>query len=169
LYFVPLQKASFYFDDRSAIVNNEVIKKIDLPAIFNAFNTRFLPGFSFALNYKWCGLHPAGYRFINVLIHCFNAFLIYLLIKKIATSPFGLLAMTQTFATLASFAVNGSWYITRNIARDAPNSWRVCTPKDCRRRPYRRLWNISGRMVSFVIIAGYSLIWMIPKARGIVF
>jgi len=44
-------------------------------------------GLSFALNYQWCGVHPAGYRLINVLIHCLNAFLVYLLAKSILNWP----------------------------------------------------------------------------------
>jgi hypothetical protein len=79
LYIIPLQHAAFYFDDQSAIVNNAIIKKVDIPEIFNAFNTRFLVGLSFALNYKWCGLHPFGYRLINLLLHGLNAFLVYLI------------------------------------------------------------------------------------------
>ena len=82
LYIPPLQSTSFYFDDQPSVENNAVIKKIDIPEIFNAFNTRFLVGLSFALNYKLCALHPAGYRLINLLIHCLNAFLVYLLIKS---------------------------------------------------------------------------------------
>src|ERR1700683_3336485 len=75
LYFLPVQHTAFYCDDHYSIESNDVIKKIDIPKIFDAFNTRFLVGLSFALNYKWCGLHPTGYRLINVLIHCLNAFL----------------------------------------------------------------------------------------------
>ncbi len=82
LYIPSLQSKAFYYDDKICIERNEVIKKIDIPKIFNAFNTRFLVGLSFALNYKLCDLHPAGYRLINLLIHCLNAFLVYLLIKS---------------------------------------------------------------------------------------
>jgi len=81
LYFVPLHSNSFYFDDVSSIESNEAIRTIDLPKIFNAFNTRSLVGLSFAINYKWGGLHPFGYRLINLLFHCLNAFLVFLLIK----------------------------------------------------------------------------------------
>ena len=80
--YPSITKQSFYYDDHFSIENNEVIKTIDIPKIFNAFNTRFLVGLSFALNYRWCALHPAGYRLINLLIHCLNAFLVYLLIKS---------------------------------------------------------------------------------------
>ena len=80
---LPYKCTSFYFDDHASIENNDVIKTIDLPRIFNAFNTRFLAGLSFALNYRWCGLNPRGFRSINLLIHCLNAFLVYFLIKSI--------------------------------------------------------------------------------------
>jgi len=82
LYIIPLQSTSFYYDDYASVEYNPAITAIDIPKIFNAFNTRFLVGLSFALNYKWCALNPAGYRIVNLLIHCLNAFLIYLLIKS---------------------------------------------------------------------------------------
>jgi tetratricopeptide (TPR) repeat protein len=82
LYITPLKSTSFCFDDDISIKNNAVIKQVDIPKIFNAFNTRFLVGLSFALNYRWSALNPGGYRLINLLIHCLNAFLVYLLIKS---------------------------------------------------------------------------------------
>ncbi len=82
LYFIALQSKYFYFDDHIAIADNSAIKTIDIPKIFDAFNTRFLTGLSFALNYKFCYLHPLGYRLTNLLIHCLNAFLVYLLVKS---------------------------------------------------------------------------------------
>jgi len=82
LYFIPLESKTFYFDDHFSIESNDVIKKMDLPGIFEAFNTRFLPGLSFAFNYQFCHLHPAGYRLTNILIHSLNAFLVYLLARS---------------------------------------------------------------------------------------
>lgn len=82
LYFIPLQGASFHLDDAISIEENDAIKKIDISKIFGAFNTRFLVGLSFALNYRWSGVDPVGYRLINLLIHCLNAFLVYLLTKS---------------------------------------------------------------------------------------
>jgi hypothetical protein len=82
LYFIPLQNTSFCFDDKDAIERNEVLKKVDIPRIFNAFNTRFLVGLSFALNYQLSDVRSIGYRAGNLLIHCFNAFLVYLLIAS---------------------------------------------------------------------------------------
>lgn len=82
LYFIPLQSNAFYFDDHSSVEYNGVIESLNIPQIFHTFNTRFLVGLSFALNYKLCALHPSGYRLINLLIHCLNAFLVYLLIRS---------------------------------------------------------------------------------------
>ncbi len=82
LYFVPLHSTSFCFDDHNAIENDEAIRTIDIPNIFHIFNSRFLVGLSFAINYNWCGLYAPGFRVINLLIHCFNAFLVYLLVKS---------------------------------------------------------------------------------------
>ena len=82
LYIPSLQSTSFYFDDNSCVKNNVVIRRIDIPRIFNAFNTRFLVGLSFAFNYQLCDLHARGYRLVNLLIHCLNAFLVYLLVKS---------------------------------------------------------------------------------------
>ncbi|MBF0503470.1 MAG: tetratricopeptide repeat protein [Candidatus Omnitrophica bacterium] len=82
LYFYPLRSTTFSFDDHFSIETNEVVKNIDVPKIFKAFNTRFLVGLSFALNYKCCGLHPEGFRLINLLLHCLNAFLVYLLVQS---------------------------------------------------------------------------------------
>ena len=87
LYIPALRSTSFYFDDKSSIVENASIKQMDIPRIFNAFNTRFLVGLTFALNYKFSALHPVAYRITNLLIHCLNAFLVYLLAKFILNWP----------------------------------------------------------------------------------
>ena len=87
LYYSSLQGASFYLDDHFSIETNQAIKHIDITKIFNAFNTRSLVGLSFALNYQWCSLHAVGYRAVNLLIHCLNAFLVYLLAKFILNWP----------------------------------------------------------------------------------
>lgn len=81
LYSPVLKSQTFYFDDRFTIADNPSIYHIDIPKLFDAFNTRFLVGLSFAINYQFCGLHPEGYRIINIFIHCLNALLVYLLIR----------------------------------------------------------------------------------------
>lgn len=85
LYLCPIKGAFFCLDDAFSIKNNPAIRQVNLPSIFNAFNTRFLVGLSFAVNYHWFALNPVGYRLFNFLVHCFNSFLVYLLIKSILT------------------------------------------------------------------------------------
>ncbi len=81
LYFIPLQSPAFNFDDIYSVERNEAIRHMDILKIFDAFNTRFLVGLSFALNFLFFGLNAVAYRAVNLIIHCFNAFLVYLLIK----------------------------------------------------------------------------------------
>ncbi|MBF0490406.1 MAG: tetratricopeptide repeat protein [Candidatus Omnitrophica bacterium] len=83
LYIVPLKSTEFYYDDIRSIQQNDIIRKMDIPTIFDSFNTRTLVGLSFALNYKLAGLNPMGYRLVNLLIHCLNTILVYFLLKNI--------------------------------------------------------------------------------------
>lgn len=82
LYAPSLHSKSFIFDDEYSVQNDQAIRTLDVPKIFEAFNTRFLVGLSFALNYKYCGLDPSGFRVVNFLIHCLNAFLVFLLVRS---------------------------------------------------------------------------------------
>ena len=48
--------AGFQFDDNAGIVEDPFIRNLlDFGSIWNAFNTRFLLGLSFALNYAMSG------------------------------------------------------------------------------------------------------------------
>jgi tetratricopeptide (TPR) repeat protein len=77
LYFFSLQAPFFHYDDKVSIAANPAIQTLDLPKIFNTFNTRLLGGLSFALNYQLAGLYPPGYRLFNLLLHIFNAWLVF--------------------------------------------------------------------------------------------
>ncbi len=59
--------------------NGSVRDPWDWSALFNAFNTRFLVGLSLSVNYALGGLEPFGYHVFNVLVHIFNAILVYAL------------------------------------------------------------------------------------------
>jgi protein O-mannosyl-transferase len=82
LYYPNIINASFVYDDFTSIVNNPAIRNpFDLSSIFNAFNTRFVVGFTFSLNYLLGGLDPFGYRLVNAFIHVFNSYSLYILIS----------------------------------------------------------------------------------------
>ena len=76
--------SSFHFDDFRAIVENKEIRSIaDPKAIFDAYNTRFLTGMSFALNYYLHGLDTYGYHLFNAFIHILTSLLVYRLVLSL--------------------------------------------------------------------------------------
>lgn len=60
---------AFVFDDRSSILNNPLIRDVNIPIIYSSYSTRFLPYLSFAFNYMVGGLEVGGYHLFNVFIH----------------------------------------------------------------------------------------------------
>ena len=78
LIYANTFSASFHFDDFAVIINNPAIRNLwDLGGIFNAFNTRFIPGWTFAVNYAFGQLNVVGYHFFNIWLHVCNAVLLY--------------------------------------------------------------------------------------------
>jgi tetratricopeptide (TPR) repeat protein len=79
---------SFHLDDRSIIKSNPKIQNIDAIQDIYKFNkTRFIPDYTFALNYHFGKLDVWGYHFVNLLIHLINASLVYWLTLLIFASP----------------------------------------------------------------------------------
>lgn len=78
----------FISDDHVHIVGNYAVRDVlKFDNIWHAFNTRFLPGVSFALNYAAGGLDPFGYHLVNILLHIVTAFVVYQLIVVILRTP----------------------------------------------------------------------------------
>ncbi|MDP8202780.1 MAG: tetratricopeptide repeat protein [Candidatus Tenebribacter burtonii] len=78
----------FQFDDFRNITNQNIIK--DLSNFENIskwvdINFRPLAMFSFALNYKFNGLDVIGYHVVNLIIHIFTGWMMFLLTKMILT------------------------------------------------------------------------------------
>ena len=81
-------RSSFVFDDFQAIVGNQAIRNLkDLSLIWRAFNTRFIVGLSLALNYALGQDNTLGYHLFNTLVHIFNSFWVYLLVKRTPPVP----------------------------------------------------------------------------------
>ena len=100
----------FIFDDIHSIVENLYIKDSRyLPLIFKGYYTsditvpmgmyRPILLLTFAFNYFFNGMQPAGYHIINILLHFLNGILLYSLIRFLKKdTPFGLnLAVTLLF------------------------------------------------------------------------
>ena len=79
----------FCSDDFNVIVDNAAARNpLDLTYLWQAFNTRFLVGVSFALNYYLGGLHTFGYHAANLLFHLLAAGLVYYFARLIFKTPF---------------------------------------------------------------------------------
>ena len=70
--------SSFHFDDFLTIYDNPEIK--DLSSLLNLSRSRYVGDLSLALNYHFGKLDVSGYHLVNLLIHIFNGFLVYLLV-----------------------------------------------------------------------------------------
>ena len=80
-------KVPFVFDDAPNIVENPDIRSlnyfIDSLKLVNTnlfTQSRFIGYLTFALNYKFGGLNVTGYHIVNLIIHIFNAILVYYLV-----------------------------------------------------------------------------------------
>ncbi len=80
---------SFQFDDKSSIIENPSIRKVaDLKEIWSSNPTRFVSYYSLALNYHFGKLNPWGYHLVNLWIHILTSILVFLLIKKLLSTPY---------------------------------------------------------------------------------
>ncbi|KAF0146227.1 MAG: hypothetical protein FD156_254 [Nitrospirae bacterium] len=68
----------FHFDDRNNIVENYKLR--DLSNSWPPSGSRWVGFLTFALNYYFGGLNTIGYHIANLVIHIFNAILIYWLV-----------------------------------------------------------------------------------------
>ena len=62
----------FVSDDYVWIVDNPSITQQNLSDVWDRFNTRFIAGLSFFLNYRLGGLDTFGYHFLNIIFHIIN-------------------------------------------------------------------------------------------------
>lgn len=81
-------RAGFQFDDYAGIVDDPFIRNVfSFRTIWNAFNTRFLLGLSFAVNHAIGRTDPFGYHLFNVILHIFSTFFLYGFVRLIFETP----------------------------------------------------------------------------------
>ncbi len=85
--------ASFHFDDNYMIVNNPLVHDIkNLPLILKDLFHRPLLKATFLLNYQLGGLDVTGYHLVNLLMHLFVVFEVYilsgLLLREFSERPY---------------------------------------------------------------------------------
>ena len=85
--YFPGLTAGFQLDDYPMIVDNPLIKHINLDLLWKSNPDRFLTNLSFAWNYRWFELDAISWHVINLLIHITNAFLVWFLTRQIFSVP----------------------------------------------------------------------------------
>ena len=86
--YAHVLSGEFISDDYNFIVDNLAVRNIhNLSDIWYAFNSRFLVGLSFAVNF-WLGkLDVFGYHCVNLVLHGINAFFVYKCVVLILETP----------------------------------------------------------------------------------
>ncbi|GAB4330417.1 MAG: membrane protein [Candidatus Abyssubacteria bacterium] len=101
--------ADFIYDDYAFVRNNEAIQTMrpvskflldprtfSQPVSYHVY--RPLASFSYAVNYAINHFEPAGYHIVNLLFHSFNAFLVFLVLRRIGIASPGSFAGALIFA-----------------------------------------------------------------------
>jgi len=112
LCYAGTLRAGFVYDDHLMIEENVSIRSIrNVPLFFTdpahtsgakIFEQIYRPlrTTAYALQYRAWGLNPVGYHAVNVIIHLFNAFLVFLFLSHIVS------ARATAFVCAALFAVH---------------------------------------------------------------
>jgi tetratricopeptide (TPR) repeat protein len=89
--FFPALKGEFTnWDDSGYVTENMMIRGMNLKEIFSSYvqgNYHPLTMLSYAFEYHFVQLKPWLYHFDNVLLHCLNALLVFVFIKKLCGKP----------------------------------------------------------------------------------
>ena len=101
VYLNSLQN-EFVFDDIGLVVKNSGIRDLrNLPKILGAYGHlayRPLRTASYAIDYFFFGLNPAGFRAINIALHVLNGTLVFFLFRALLRSPRPALLAAIVFA-----------------------------------------------------------------------
>ena len=96
VYWKTLGQDFVAWDDDINIYSNLHIRSLDGASLAWMFTDtqealRFKPlsWFCWALIYSWKGLNPFGFHLANLLLHCFNAVLLFALLKFFFCGPEG--------------------------------------------------------------------------------
>ncbi len=82
LCYADTFQVPFVLDDVTSILSNPLVKSFDF-----RLKSRILGDLSFAINYRFGGLEPAGYHAVNLLLHLLNAVFVYLLVQLVFRTP----------------------------------------------------------------------------------
>jgi tetratricopeptide (TPR) repeat protein len=83
----PVFHNGFVWDDEGYILNNQLIKALDLKSIFSGYvmgNYHPLTILALAVEYRVFGLNATGYHAVNLLFHLLNVVLVFLIASHIS-------------------------------------------------------------------------------------
>ncbi len=111
----------FYWDSKGAIATNVFIRDLsNLKLIWSTFNTRFVVGLSFALNYSLGQLNPCVYRITNLVFHILSSFFVYRLVSLTFQTPyFKNTVFSQKAHVIA--VLSGCIFLTHPLQSEAVN------------------------------------------------
>lgn len=79
---------TFHFDDKNNIMENAVIRDIsNVGAIWEHSQNRFVPFYTFAINYHFSEFDVSSYHYFNLLVHLISACLVWWLTILIFSVP----------------------------------------------------------------------------------
>lgn len=96
LLYLPSLYNDFIFDDRALTVDNDLVTDPSVPALLNAY--RPLRTMSYALDHFLWGLGPAGFRVMNIFYHLCMLSLLWLLFRRLSSSPFAAIVALSFYA-----------------------------------------------------------------------
>jgi protein O-mannosyl-transferase len=80
--------AGFCFDDGKDIVYNKMIRDLwAFDHIWQIHFSRFIPVWTFALNYQISKLDPFGFHLFNIVVHILASFVVFLLVQVTFKTP----------------------------------------------------------------------------------
>ncbi|MCC6758214.1 MAG: tetratricopeptide repeat protein [Candidatus Omnitrophica bacterium] len=88
LLYGQILSAPFVYDDHQLLLGSPLIQSLVAPfQDWQSAGTKLVAFWTFALNYSLGGEYPFGYHLVNVLLHGFNAWFFYLLIRLFFETP----------------------------------------------------------------------------------
>ncbi len=96
LLYLPSLRNDFIFDDRALTVENDLVTTPAVPALLHAY--RPLRTVSFVLDHLLWGKNPAGFRAMNILYHLCMLSVLWMLFRRLSSSPFAALVALSFYA-----------------------------------------------------------------------
>lgn len=79
--------AEFVFDDYKTIINNRLVREVNLQNLWKSNPRRFVSYISFAINYQMGGLEVFWYHATNITIHLLTGISLFVFLKLLIKTP----------------------------------------------------------------------------------